>query len=153
MTIGFKMAFAALALGMGLVGQAFGQSCNNTQTDLDRTFVETVSFIRSGNAQGLLGQIGPQGLTVGAEGEALSREQVAQAFSARSGVFCTFFSCQGRVGPIGRLVTLIGADKQIDTRHGTALVTIAANTRNEVMLSYKMAIGCRWELNAVGFAE
>lgn len=147
-----RVMLLSFMASMGLMAQAMGQTCDqNYDASLTRAFANTVTVIRSGDAQGFLDIVSPDGLTVGADGANVPYATLKSHFSNRSGVYCEVFSCSGKSGVINRNITLIGAQKQIDTKHGTALIIIAANTNNELMLSYKFTTSCKWELNAIGY--
>jgi hypothetical protein len=147
-----RIVFISIMASMGLMAQAFGQTCDqNYDASLTRAFANTVSAVRSNDAYGFLALVSPDGLTIGADGANIPYTSLKTQFVGKSGAYCDIFACNGRIGIVGRAITLIGAQRQIDTRHATALVIVGANTDNELLFSYKFFTSCRWELNAIGY--
>jgi hypothetical protein len=150
---GEKLAMTAgvvLALGMGMINQAFGATCDrNYDASLDKAVAATIAAVVSNNSGALLAQVGSDGVTFGADGAKVTRAALTSDFNAKTGRYCDLFTCAGKPGAMHRLFVAGKIDKQIDAAHATAAVFINANSNNELDLSYKFTTQCKWELNGI----
>jgi hypothetical protein len=101
----------------------------------------------------LLELVGSQGLTIGQEGEAIPKAQLAKEFDAKTGRYCDFFICAGKPGFLRKLI--IGKEsRKAVSKVGArlfAVVTLSPGSgTDETELHFVYTDQCVWELTAIG---
>src|SRR5690606_25920908 len=101
------------------------QTCPAPETTLDAAISQTREAVRSARTQDFLKLIGPEGLTTGTEGVALSRTDLASELNNRQGLYCDLFICNGRKGRLNGLITSGNASKVISkARNGDVFAVV-----------------------------
>lgn len=148
-----SMKTIAIAIAVSFIAQGCAaQGCAPPETTLDRAISQTRDAVRSGRTPDFLTLIGPEGLTIGSEGGALSQTDLATELNNRQGLYCDLFSCNGRKGRLNNLMTSGNASKVISkARNGDvfAVVTLhRGHATDETELHYAY-VDCRWQLLAI----
>ncbi|MGZ3298261.1 MAG: hypothetical protein ACXU8O_04555 [Asticcacaulis sp.] len=116
---------------------------------LDAVVGQTLTYVRSGNAAALLGQMSQAGVAFGGEGPAVPYPVLSEMFAHKAGRYCDLFVCGGRAGKLNGLFNSGKTTKAIDAKHNLATVTLNANTQKELDLGYAWTAQCRWELTSI----
>jgi hypothetical protein len=101
----------------------------------------------------LLELIGTQGLTIGQEGEAISKAQLTKEFTAKTARYCDFFICAGKPGYLRKLIIGKPNRKAISRVSGKAFATVTLSPGSgteETELHFVYTDQCKWELTAIG---
>jgi hypothetical protein len=134
-------------LMLGLAGCAQSAVCSTDyEAQLDRQIAITFTAVREAKSATFLNSVGDEGLTL--NGRHVGRAELEQAFQNRNGVYCNLFACNGQPGALKSAFSVRGTpQKQYDANNRVALVLSAANTNDEVMLTFKYAqTRCAWDL-------
>lgn len=120
---------------------------------LDAAVTKVIGAVRGDDPAALLELIGSQGLTIGQEGEAISKSQLAAEFQAKTNRYCDFFACAGKRPFLRPLILGAGQRKSVSVVGGRvfAVVTIAPGSGTaETELHFVYTDQCKWELTAIG---
>ncbi len=133
------MSVAAMACPAAQMGPSLNQAVGQTLTS-----------VRSGNGNALLGQMSHDGVAFGAQGGIVPYVSLVDQFGHRHGHYCDLFVCQGRAGHLNALFNSGRMEKSLDAGHARADVVLNGRTPRELDLGYTYTAQCRWELTSIG---
>jgi hypothetical protein len=108
----------------------------------------TLTFVRSGNAKGLLAQMSRGGVVFGTQ--AVSYADLADQLNGRRGRYCDLFMCDGRAGGLNALFTGGKITRTVDMPNRRARVVLNEKTPRQLVLGYAYTAQCTWELTSIG---
>jgi len=115
---------------------------------LDQAVGHSLTFVRSGNAQGLLDQMGRGGVAFG--GQNVAYAALVDQLSNRRGRYCDLFMCDGKPGRLNLKFTSGKTTRIMDAVNRRATVVLNGKTPRELDLGYAYTAQCRWELTSIG---
>lgn len=134
-------------LMLALTGCANSATCSaDYEAQLASQAATAFTAVREGEGAAFLRHIGDQGLTL--NGVHVSSAELTQQFESKKGIYCELFNCNGQPGRFKAAFSSRGASQtQYDAHNRVALILIAANTNDELMVTFKYSMArCVWEV-------
>ncbi len=114
---------------------------------LNQAMGQSLTFVRSGNAKGLLDQMSRGGVTFGTQ--AVPYAALADQLTNRRGRYCDLFMCDGKPGVLNLRFSGGKIQRAIDWANRRATVVLNGKTPRELDLGYVYTAQCQWELSAI----